>query len=446
MPSRSVVPLDLSLMPSLADPGFGQPGRIDILLGIDTYVDVLLHGRRIGPPGTPTAFETEFGWVLGGCTGTNVASNHATVHVAAFDTSIASKDDILHKFWEVEESPKNATALSLEERMVVRHFNSHHSRTEQGRFVVPLPRKPGAKPVGESRSQSVRRFMSLERSLTLNSRFNEFEAVMQEYLDMGHAERVPLEDMNKSESEVFYLPMHAVYKRSSSTTKVRPVFDAWAKSSSGVSLNDTLLVGPTVHPPLIDVLRFRLHCIALTADISKMYRAVELTLADRDMHRFVWRSNPKEVLKDYRMTHVTFGVSASSYAANMAVKQNAIDHAHKYPLAADVVEKSFYIDDCLSGADNREKAIKLQQQLHNLFTHGGFLLRKWNSNDSLVLQGIPEDLRDSHEIHPISEANEYTRMLDLEWNVTMDQFHLTISSLSSTKNVTKRIIVSDNYS
>ena len=146
---------------------------------------------------------------------------------------------------------------------------------KKGRFVVSLPRKSDAKQLRESRSQAVRRFMSLERSLTLNGRFNEFEAVMQEYLDMNHAERVPLKDMNKPEREIFYLPMHAVYKSSSTTTKVRAVFDASAKSSSGMSLNDTLLVGPTIHPPLIDVLlRFRQHRIALTADVSKMYRAV----------------------------------------------------------------------------------------------------------------------------------------------------------------------------
>ena len=76
--------------------------------------------------------------------------------------------------------------------------------------------------------------MSLEHSLTLNGCFNEFEAVMQEYLDMNHAERIPLKDMKKPECEVFYLPMHAVYKGSSTTTKVRAVFDASAKSSSGV--------------------------------------------------------------------------------------------------------------------------------------------------------------------------------------------------------------------
>ena len=97
----------------------------------------------------------------------------------------------------------------------------------------------------------------------------------------------------------------------------------------------------------------------------------------------------------------------------------------------------------LSGADDCETAIKLQQQLHNLFTCGVFLLRKWNSNDPLVLQSIPEDLTDLREVHPISETNEYTKTLGLGWNVTMDQFHLTISNLPSTEIVTKRIIVSD---
>ena len=50
----------------LAGPEFGRPGRIDILLGVDVFVDTLLDGRRIGPPGSPIALETEFGWVLAG--------------------------------------------------------------------------------------------------------------------------------------------------------------------------------------------------------------------------------------------------------------------------------------------------------------------------------------------------------------------------------------------
>jgi hypothetical protein len=113
---------------------------------------------------------------------------------------------------------------------------------------------------------------------------------MLEYLELGHAEEVPIEDFDKHESKVFYLLMHVVYKNSSTTTKVRAVFDASAKSASGISLNDTLLIGPTVHSPLLDVLiRFKYYRIPLITDVSKMYRAVKLDDDDKDFHCFVWR-------------------------------------------------------------------------------------------------------------------------------------------------------------
>ena len=213
----------------------------------------------------------------------------------------------------------------MEERTILCHFESNHFLNKLGRFVVPLPKRSDAKTLGESRSQAVRRFLPLERSLNVKEQFAEFEAVMKEYMDLQHAEIVPVDDLEKPQHMVFYLPMHAVYKQSSSTTKVRAVFDASAKSSSGVSLNDTLLVGPTVHPPLVDV--FRLHRVALTADVSKMYWAVELTNDNKDLHRFVWRSNLSEPLSDYRMTRLTFGISASSFAANMAINPLATKRA-----------------------------------------------------------------------------------------------------------------------
>ena len=65
------------------------------------------------------------------------------------------------------------------------------------------------------------------------------------------------------------MPMHAVWK------ELRVVFDVSAKSTSESSLYDQFLVGPTVHPLLIGVLiRFRHHKVAMTTDMSKMYREV----------------------------------------------------------------------------------------------------------------------------------------------------------------------------
>ena len=92
----------------LADPTFGHPGGIDILLGVDIFVQVLLHGRRVGPPGSPVAFETEFGWVLAG----NSTTCHPIAQVTTCHASISSSDNILQKFWETEESPIGKSSIS----------------------------------------------------------------------------------------------------------------------------------------------------------------------------------------------------------------------------------------------------------------------------------------------------------------------------------------------
>ena len=100
----------------LADPDFGRPGRIDILLRIDVY------GRRSGPPGSPIAFETRFGWVLAGRT-----NSHASVcpSIATHHVSVTSADDLLRKFWEIEESPQGPSKLSPDEQLVVQTLRTH---------------------------------------------------------------------------------------------------------------------------------------------------------------------------------------------------------------------------------------------------------------------------------------------------------------------------------
>ena len=69
----------------------------------------------------------------------------------------------------------------------------------------------------------------------------------------------------------------------------------------------------------------------------------------------------------------TFDVLASSFAANMSVKRNALDHKPDYPKAADVVETSFYVDNCLTRAEAVAEAVDLHQQLVALFAKGGFV-------------------------------------------------------------------------
>ena len=424
---------------TLADPDFGLPGKIDLLLGVDVFVDVMRQGRRRGAPGNPSAFETDFGWVLAGEASSSLNTSVFLTHHVTVDT-----DNLLQKFWELEEQTAELSSLTSEELSVVQHFKDYHSRESDGRFIVPLPKKPFTKPLGESRSHAVRRHKSLEKSLYSRGVFDQYHVVMEEYFEKEHAELVPPNDLKKPASEVFYLPLHVVFKDSSTTTKVRAVFDASAPSTSGVSLNNLLLVGPTVHSSLVDVLiRFRLHRIALTTDVSRMYRMVLLEESDKDLHRFVWKRGPFEPLRDYRMTRVTFGVAASSYAANMAIKQNAEDFASEFPTAAKVVEEAFYVDDGLTGADSPEEAIYLQQELQQLFARGGFTLRKWNCSNPTVLKSIPEELRDPRPQCTLPSDSEYTKTLGVEWNTVLDHFRLKIAKLPPVDNITKRFLVSD---
>lgn len=112
---------------------------------------------------------------------------------------------------------------------------------------------------------------------------------------------------------------------------------------------------------------------------------------------------------------------------------------HKaWSLVAEVVQKCFYIDDCLTSAD--DSALILQEQLASLFAYGSFLLRKWNSSDSSALQRIPVELRATRDIQTI---NQYTKTLDIKWNISTDEFRLTINQLRLNTATTKRTIVSD---
>ena len=87
---------------------------------------------------------------------------------------------------------------------------------------------------------------------------------------------------NQWKPQTYYLPMHGVSKLSSSTTKLRVVCDASAKTAGGPSLNDTLIPGPSLYPRLTTVLqKFRLYDVVYSADISRMFREVALHPDDK---------------------------------------------------------------------------------------------------------------------------------------------------------------------
>lgn len=207
---------------------------------------------------------------------------------------------------------RSAGSSKQDEQAAEANFTSTMTRDKSGRFVVRLPFLRDPDVLGDSRFMAQQRFFNLERKLNKNPMLaQEYKRFMSEYLELGY-----MEEAGDTDIPTYYLPHHSVTKSDSLTTKVRVVFDGSATARSDLSLNDILVCGPPVQPELLSiVLRFRLHKFALVADIEKMYRQIRVAPEDCELQRIVYRSNPDESLKDYKLLTVTYGTRAASFLA-----------------------------------------------------------------------------------------------------------------------------------
>ena len=55
-----------------------------------------------------------------------------------------------------------------------------------------------------------------------------------------------------------------------------------------------------------------------------------------------------------------------------------------------------------------------------------FLLRKWNSSEKVVLKHISPELVDDKWIHHLSDPQQHTKTLGIQWNSCQDSFCLEV--------------------
>ncbi|XP_062539144.1 uncharacterized protein LOC134207437 [Armigeres subalbatus] len=292
------------------------------------YFDILLTGRRKLFECGPTLQETVFGWVVSG----RVPKAPSIVPAAtSYVSSTADLQEMISRFWELDACHVNRTH-SVEEAACEEVFTRTTVRDQEGRFVVTLPKKDHMlERLGESRSIAMKRFIGLEKRFSGNKQLKEaYKEFIHEYILMGHMKEVDGEQVVGN--PVYYMPHHAVLRPESTTTKLRVVFDASCKTSSGISLNDALMVGPVVQNDLIStILRFRLNRIAVTADVAKMYRMVRVQEEDQGLQRILWRDTPEEPVKTFELLTVTYGTASASYLATRCVKKLGEDNSLTHP-------------------------------------------------------------------------------------------------------------------
>ncbi|XP_076384045.1 uncharacterized protein LOC143261513 [Megalopta genalis] len=421
--SKLRIPVNLKL----ADPNFHRPASVDMLIGTGPSLASLSIGQiDLSTSNGPDLIlqKTQFGWIIGG----SVLSASSRVKHRTF---VSNFDFDISKFWTIEEGPREHH-LTAEERECEDHFIDHVKRDDTGRYVVALPFNAKRTLIGETRTQAINRFLSLERKLQRDpSLREEYSAVMKEYLTLGHMSKTKPQNANG-----FYLPHHAVIKSSSSTTKVRVVFDGSAKSSSGLSLNDALNTGPTIQDDIFALLiRFRLHTYVLTGDIEKMYRQVLIRPEDRRYQRVLWRNERNEIA-DYELNTVTFGLCSAPFLAIRSIHQLADDEQADFPRAATTLKRDLYVDDLLTGANTHEEAKNLRDEIMELLQRGRFNIRQWISNDPELLEGLNKE-----QIHPKFFDESTVKTLGISWDARNDSIAYAVDFHAPTK-ITKRTILS----
>ncbi|XP_070515859.1 uncharacterized protein [Cardiocondyla obscurior] len=236
----------------LADPQFHTAGEIDMLIGADLFWQLICIGQIGATREHPTLQKTRLGWILAGKLR---GASGEIARACALSATITNAD--LHKgierFWLLEE--RNGTSNNtLDERECETHFLRNVTTDATGRYVVKLPIKRNmTSSIGHSRDIALKRFCNLEKRLQQDAEFKAaYVRFLQEYLALGHMR--PVSDDEIEKHGAIYLPHHGVYKQGDASRKLRVVFDASCKTSTGASLNDILMKGPVVQQDLATIL------------------------------------------------------------------------------------------------------------------------------------------------------------------------------------------------
>ena len=431
--SKPSIPSHLLLNSELSNVVTVSPGgqvKIDVLIGLDMYWRIMTGPvRRLSPD--LVAQKSKLGWVVSGAVPSSGGNSVKSVshQLLCQGTCIPAHES----FWDLEsigivdkeEASKNAASdqvwSTFEETI------TH----EGGRYSVSLPWKEGGREIlASNRASALKRLHALtnrfERDPELGQRYH---SVISEMWQEGIIEEVD-GDVPASGLE-FYLPHHPVVKEESLTTKVRPVFDASAKSVNGISLNDCMEAGPNLLPDLVGVLiRFRRWQFALTADVRKAFLQVGVDEKDRDAHRFFW--NDVGTVRIMRFTRVPFGNKGSPFLLMATIRHHLVNLLPTK--VSQELKDNLYMDDWLSGCDDEKEAFAMFSEAQEIMNTAGMELAKWASNSKDLSERIKGECQSAIAISH--------KVLGLEWSMLNDMFSFKGFSVSTDTCVTKRLALS----
>lgn len=422
----------------LADNEFMKPGKIAGILGAPIYSYIINGKIVVGEKNQPVAMSTKFGYIMMGNACVSEVFENKNKEFCMFQKT--ELDQNLERFWQLDQVGEcSFSKLTVAEQDCEQQFVDHVTRDLTGRYIVSLPFSGEISKLGDSFNSAQKRFFKTEKKLEFQSdpeASKGYKKSMQDLIDRGHM----VESADQSDRSGYFIPHHMIVKPESTSSKLRIVFDAGAKTSTGISLNDILHTGAKLYSDLLGILlKFRLFPVALNGDITKMFLQILVNKSDCKFQKLLWRFDPSQPLTIYEMIVVIFGMRSSPFLAQRTVKQLIVDEGSNFPGAVGI-EEYLYMDDCVASFPTESEAKLFYQDVVNLFKSGGFTFTKWISNSSDVMSVIPESDQLT-KLVSFDHENDNIKILGMSWDANQDYLHFKIRDLNN-KPCTKRGILS----
>ncbi|XP_017462863.1 PREDICTED: uncharacterized protein LOC108356256 [Rhagoletis zephyria] len=180
---------------------------------------------------------------------------------------------LLMKFWVQGEVPTpQDNVRSPEDQKCEDYFKKTHQRHSSGRCIVRIPLKSPVTVLGESYNTAYKCLQRQLRRLQRDEQYNQlYTQFMRDYEKLGHM----VKTKHDTSTIKYFMPHHGVLRPSSTTTKLRVVFNGSSPTTSGYSLNDITLTGEKIQLDITDILLWvRQHKYVFATDITKMYRQI----------------------------------------------------------------------------------------------------------------------------------------------------------------------------
>ena len=209
------------------------------------------------------------------------------VHIGHANTLEDSLQTQIEQWWKTESFGTKFSKQDLrsieDERALERLRETTRFRHDLGHYETGLLWRQKKVKLPNNVVLAEKRLAQLEKNLDRNEeKAKAYYTTMDSYIYKGYAKKLSNVEVAFEPENTWFLPHHAV-TNPNKPGKTRLVFDE-AASYKGTSLNDQLVTGPDLLNSLVGVImRFRLHAIAITADIETMFFQVRVIEQDQPL-------------------------------------------------------------------------------------------------------------------------------------------------------------------